>query len=187
MRTKVGRLERLIKSVCMTWALMMGRGPFLPSRSRALQVRCVKISWIRHEMTTLITERKYPKALHDLARYINEPDFPFAFLQFLYSRRHPNRPIPDDLAVRLDFTGKIRVFHSAIACFYAPSDLCGPAGMYRQRIRSNPSWYGCPRRDTVFVVQDEDRPGMDGLLVARVHLFFSSYRRPLCLSLPKGS
>jgi hypothetical protein len=45
--------------------------------------------------------------------------------------------------------------------------------MYRQHIRSNPSWYGHPRHDTVFVVQDEDQPGMDGLLVARVHLFFS--------------
>lgn len=124
-------------------------------------------------MTTLVTERKYPKTLHDLARYINEPEFPLAFLRFLYSRRHPNHPIPDDIAVRLHFTGKIQVFHSAITRFYAPSDLCGPAGMYRQRIRCNPSWYGYPRRDTVFVVQDEDQPGMDGLLVARVHLFFS--------------
>jgi hypothetical protein len=65
------------------------------------------------------------------------------------------------------------VFHSAIARFYSPSDLCGAGGMYRQRIRCNPSWYGHTRRDTVFVVQDEGRPGMAGLLVARIHLFFS--------------
>jgi hypothetical protein len=45
--------------------------------------------------------------------------------------------------------------------------------MYQQCIRCNPSWYGLPRRDTVFIVQDEDRAGMEGLLVARVHLFFS--------------
>jgi hypothetical protein len=45
--------------------------------------------------------------------------------------------------------------------------------MYRQRIRSNPSWYGHPRHDTVFVAQDVDQPGMEGMLVARVHLLFS--------------
>lgn len=126
---------------------------------------------------TLITivERKYPKSLYDLAHYIDEAEFPSAFLQFLYSRRHPNHPVPDDVITQVHFTGKIHVFHSAITRFYAPSDLCGAGGMYRQRIRSNPSWYGYPRRDTVFVVQDEDQPGMDGLLVARVHLFFSFF------------
>ena len=45
--------------------------------------------------------------------------------------------------------------------------------MYRQRIRCNPSWFGNPRRDTVFVVQDEDQPGMQGMLIARIHLLFS--------------
>jgi len=45
--------------------------------------------------------------------------------------------------------------------------------MYRQRIRSNPSWYGHPRRDTAFVVQDEDEPGMQGMLIAWLHLLFS--------------
>lgn len=45
--------------------------------------------------------------------------------------------------------------------------------MYRQRIRSNPSWYGHPRHDTVFVVQDADQPGMHGMLIARVRLLFS--------------
>ena len=96
-----------------------------------------------------------------------------AFYEFLYSRRHPNRPIPDDLATRISFNGKIHVFHSAVARFYAPSDLCGAGGMYWQRIRCNPSWYGHSRFDTVFVVQDEDLLGMAGLLVARVRLLFS--------------
>lgn len=45
--------------------------------------------------------------------------------------------------------------------------------MYRQRIRCNPSWYGHPRNDTVFVIQDEDQPGMGGMLIARVLLLFS--------------
>ncbi|KAF8073482.1 hypothetical protein FPV67DRAFT_1559904 [Lyophyllum atratum] len=118
-------------------------------------------------------ERRYPKDLHKLAQHINEPDFPFAFKAFLYSVRHPNRPVPDDVSNRVNFGGKIHVFHSAITRFYAPSDLCGPCGMYRQRIRCNPSWYGHPRHDTVFVVEDEDQPGMRGMLIARVHLLFS--------------
>jgi hypothetical protein len=75
--------------------------------------------------------------------------------------------------MRVNFLGKIHVFYSAITRFYSPSDLCGAGGMYRQRVRSNPSWYGHPRRDTVFVALDEDQAGMEGLLVARVHLFFS--------------
>jgi hypothetical protein len=87
--------------------------------------------------------------------------------------RHPNRPLPHDVNTRLNFTGKIQVFHSAITRFYAPSDLCGPCGMYRQRVRCNPSWHGNPRHDTVFVVHNEDQPGMKGMLIARVHLLFS--------------
>jgi hypothetical protein len=108
-----------------------------------------------------------------LTQYINEPGFPLALSQFLYSRRHPNRSIPDDIVARVNLNSKIQVFHSAITRFYSPSDLCGAGGMYRQRIRCNPSWYGHPRRDTVFVTLDDDRPGIAGLLVARVHLFFS--------------
>jgi hypothetical protein len=122
---------------------------------------------------SIISERRYPKDLNRLAEYINEPDFPSEFKSFLYSIRHPNRPLPEDFETRVTFSGKIHVFHSAVARFYAPSDLCGPCGMYRQRIRCNPSWFGNPRRDTVFVVQDEDQPGMRGMLIARVHLLFS--------------
>lgn len=73
-------------------------------------------------------ERRYPKDLNDLARHIQEPNFPSAFKLFLYSRQHPTRPIPDDIDMRVNFSGKIYVFHSAITRFYAPSDLCGPCG-----------------------------------------------------------
>ena len=71
------------------------------------------------------------------------------------------------------FSGRIRVFHSAIARFYAPSDLCGAGGMLQERIRSNRTWSGGPHFDTVFVVLDDSKPGMKGMLIARVLLFFS--------------
>ena len=49
--------------------------------------------------------------------------------------------------------------------------------MYREVIRSTPWWtkgdIPAPRRDCVFVsAGDLDRPGMQGLLIARVYLFF---------------
>lgn len=46
--------------------------------------------------------------------------------------------------------------------------------MQRERIRSTPSWRGKdPRYDCAFVVEDQDSPGMQGLRVVRVKLFFS--------------
>ena len=136
---------------------------------------CITLSLILVGIDCHLEERGYPKHLGALAQYINEPGVPFAFSQFLYSRRHPNRSIPDDIITHINFMGKIQVFHSAITRFYSPSDLYGAGGMYWQRVRSNPSWYGHPHHDTVFVVLDEleDQAGMKGLLVARVHLLFS--------------
>lgn len=72
------------------------------------------------------------------------------------------------------FEGHISVYHSAIAHFYAPSDLCGTGGMHRERIRSTPLWRGqYARRDTVFIETDPTLPGMPGMDVGRIFLFFS--------------
>ncbi|KAL1718598.1 hypothetical protein EV715DRAFT_200969 [Schizophyllum commune] len=70
-------------------------------------------------------------------------------------------------------TTKIDVFHSAVARFYAPSDLCGAGGMRRERIRSTPSWYGCPRRDTVLINIGGDPSVMKGMNIGRVFLFMA--------------
>ena len=70
--------------------------------------------------------------------------------------------------------GAVSVFHSAVATFFAPSDISGTRGMRRERIRSTPSWRGgAPRRDCAFIVEDEDKAGMSGMAVVRVLLFFS--------------
>ena len=46
--------------------------------------------------------------------------------------------------------------------------------MRRERIRSTPLWWGkAPRYDCAFVVEDQDSPGMSGLRVVRVKMFFS--------------
>ncbi|KAF8871348.1 hypothetical protein BD779DRAFT_1454113 [Infundibulicybe gibba] len=46
--------------------------------------------------------------------------------------------------------------------------------MRHERIRAAPSWYGKgPRYDCALVVDDQDTPGMRGMSVVRVKLFFS--------------
>ena len=97
--------------------------------------------------------------------------------RFLWDQLNPDSlrasdEIPLDECPR--FEGRINIYHSAVARFYAPSDLCGTGGMYRERIRSNPNWRReYSRYDTVFVETDAELPGMLGMVVARVLLFFS--------------
>ena len=130
-----------------------------------------------HSTTTIDSNRhsehKYPKQLDSLAQFIDEPGFPQALKEFLFTQRHPTCPVLDNIENRVHFSSKIQVFHSAVARFYSRSDLCGVGSMYQQCIQSHPLWYSHPRCDTVFVVQDEDKPGMQGMLIAWLHLLFS--------------
>lgn len=119
--------------------------------------------------------KEYPRTLDNLAQKIHEPErFPLALRRFLYQHLNPDCvSIPNDLSRLPVMDAKIRVFHSALAMYYAPSDLCGAGGLQRERIRANPAWYGRHRFDTVFVNVDEHKSGFEGLMVARVLLFFS--------------
>lgn len=112
-----------------------------------------------------------------MATYIKQPQFPQLLRRFLYDQLNPNAAVSVD-NVPLDqcpiFVGRILVFHSAVARFFAPSDLCGAGGMYQERIRSNPSWRDeCARYDTVFVQTGSDVSSMKGMVIGRVRLLFS--------------
>lgn len=74
--------------------------------------------------------------------------------------------------------GSIKVYTSAVALYYAPSDLAGIHGIAKERIHATSSWgkKHLPRYDTVFVVTDDD-PGMQGLDIARVRFIFSIEHR----------
>ena len=95
--------------------------------------------------------------------------------RFLLEQLNPNISVDD---IHMDdyplINGRISVFHSAVASFFAPSDGCGLRGMQRERIRSCPLWRNkAPRHDCAFVIEDEAKPGMKGMSVVRVKLFFS--------------
>jgi hypothetical protein len=69
---------------------------------------------------------------------------------------------------------KISACHSAVVTFHSPSDPSGTHGMRRELIHSTPLWRGHkPRRDCAFVAEDEMKPGMSGMNIVRVILFFS--------------
>ncbi|KAJ7687361.1 hypothetical protein B0H17DRAFT_1069971 [Mycena rosella] len=121
--------------------------------------------------------RGYPCRLEALATYIHQPNLPDLLRRFLYDQLHPDSDTPS-ANIPIDhcpnFLGRIYVHHSAVARFYAPSDLCGVGGMYREHIRSNPNWHGSyARHDTVFIQTNAQERGMEGMAIGRVLLFFS--------------
>jgi hypothetical protein len=98
----------------------------------------------------------------------------FFLMQFLFHHNCPDsEQAPANIEDLPSFEGEIKVYHSVIVTYYAPSDLCGASGLHCEFIRSTPSFHGHGRRDTVFVVLDESKKGMEGMEIGRVLLFFS--------------
>ncbi|KAJ3791804.1 hypothetical protein GGU11DRAFT_823819 [Lentinula aff. detonsa] len=116
-------------------------------------------------------ERHYPRFIAELTEYVKQPQLELLTRQFLCNQLDLPADTPE--ANLPHITSKINVYHSAIAVFYAPSDISGIRGMKQERIRSTPSWHGNERRDTVLVIVDEEKPGFCGMSAARVSLFFS--------------
>ncbi|EGO04774.1 hypothetical protein SERLA73DRAFT_118626 [Serpula lacrymans var. lacrymans S7.3] len=96
---------------------------------------------------------------------------------FLFVQLYPNDPRnPEDVPAALcpRHEGKVYVFNSAAATFYAPSNPSGIGGMRREHIRACPLWrYTYKRNDCVFISTNPDLEGMQGLYIARVLCFFS--------------
>ncbi|PBK68348.1 hypothetical protein ARMSODRAFT_988806 [Armillaria solidipes] len=103
-------------------------------------------------------ECRYPCFLSLLADHIHQPQLLALLQRFLYDQlRQEDEPSADEVDIDdcPEISSKIYVYHSAIASFYAPSDISGIRGMQRECICSTPSWYGHPRRDCAFVMEDE--------------------------------
>ncbi|TFK19711.1 hypothetical protein FA15DRAFT_659672 [Coprinopsis marcescibilis] len=116
----------------------------------------------------------YPTSLDELAIHplIQAPALKTAFLEYLIALQRPNEPIPLDITSRVVFNGKLRVYHSASAYFYAPSDACGARGMQKQVLRCNPNWKDSARYDTVFVALN-NTPTISGTKIGQLCLIFS--------------
>ena len=115
--------------------------------------------------------------VNNVATNLDEPDLQRLIQSFLRDQLHDASSLSniddsdDDLP---EFDEVISLYTSAVATFYAPSDLSGIGGMHRERIRALSSWRGeGPRYDCIFVNTDPTQNGMSGLEVARVRSFFS--------------
>lgn len=117
-------------------------------------------------------KRIYPDIL---AVKVDQPDLVDLIQQFLYDQFHSDSDSEVASTAGLpEFCGKISVYSSAVATFYAPSDISGIGGMRSERIRAIDEWRKGPGRyDCVFVNTDPSAQGMRGFDIARVRLFFS--------------
>lgn len=108
-----------------------------------------------------------------LGDHFDQPDLLNLTQQFLFEQLYPedDSSDPDQYPT---ISSKISVFNSAVATFYAPSDDSGIRSIHRECLRSTPSWRGRgPRQDMALIVEDQSKPGMQGLRVVRIKLLFS--------------
>lgn len=116
-----------------------------------------------------------------MAAHIKRPNFPFLIRRFLHDQLRRTGSNSDSSfdgehnESRLPhFHGKLALYTSAVAMFYASSDLSGVGGMRREHVRALPAWRGGPARyDCVLVHTNADADGMLAYDVARARLFFS--------------
>jgi len=116
---------------------------------------------------------------NEFAHSLDHPDIIGKLHLFITHQTHTDfdsnlslMDIPDDQPPEFDHL--ITLYPSAVATYFAPSDLSGIGGMRSERIRATPNWRNeGPRYDTIFINTDPNEDGMRGLDVARVKQFFS--------------
>jgi hypothetical protein len=122
--------------------------------------------------------RGYPRDPTQLGAHIGRPELLELIRRFIYDQQYPDADISGqnvDLDKCPEFLGHVYVYHSAVATFYAPSDLAGRYGMHKEQIHATPLWHGAksPRYDCIFVESNRDEEGFQGLYTARVFLLFA--------------
>ena len=125
------------------------------------------------------TAQGYGKTVDILANDLDQPRLLEYIRRFLYDQLQPDSEVcsmdvPLNTCPKVHGSLCVKVFHSAVSTYYAPSDLSGIGGMHCERICATPSWKCGPGRyDCVFIDKDPDLDGFCGLHVAHVHLFLS--------------
>jgi hypothetical protein len=132
-------------------------------------------SFLLHSL--IATNKVRTRNVFTLANEIEQPKFPMLIRRFLYDQLFPDNILSSSEVSLLDcpaFSGQIRVHNSAVATFHAPCDPSGIGGMRREHIRAVPCWRKSHSRyDCVFLNRDPDIPGVRGMDIVRVLLFFS--------------
>ncbi|KAF8325909.1 hypothetical protein F5887DRAFT_1065217 [Amanita rubescens] len=174
-------IQRLDK-LTFAWVNFVNRGIIPPQFTSSVEQSGDAVDVINYNniVQMLISiypaARSYPSELSTLARYISQPQLPLLLQQFLFDQLYPDAPpayeVPENRLPVID--SDVLVYHSARALFHSPGDISGTHGMRSQTIRSSPKWRGGhERRDCVLIVEEEDRPGMKGMMVGRVQCFLS--------------
>lgn len=125
------------------------------------------INYCTYLFANQLIEPGYPRNLYQLADFIHQHSW------FLFMHNHADLEVPNNPDPLPIFEGDIKVYHSALAVYYVPSDLCGAEGLPQERICSTPSFFRHERCYTVFAALDEAKKGMEGMEVGHVFLFFS--------------
>lgn len=124
-----------------------------------------------------------PRDVQLLSAWLEIPSLPSLISRFLYAyEHHPDLDVPlDDIPINQcpKFSDKVYLYPSAVATYYAPSDISGVGGMIRERIRSTRRWLNGPaRQDCVYVEHDTKPAGFRGMYVAQVSAFIKfTYNR----------
>jgi hypothetical protein len=122
----------------------------------------------------VILVRDVPRNVDELGEHIGHPHLRQLLEQFIYEQQNQNVVIGENIPPVEPLTGKVYLYPSAVATYYAPSDLSGIGGMHREIIRASSSWHGGhPRYDCVVVEHDAAQEGFKGLYVARIFCFLS--------------
>lgn len=125
----------------------------------------------------LVPPSIYARNVRVIAHQTGHHRLPELIRCFLYEQTTPDAPMSSDDVPLHDcpiYIGKVFTYPSAVAEFYAPSDLSGIGGMRRERIRAAPHWCKGPARyDCAFAEADSELPGFRGMHAAHILLFMS--------------
>ena len=89
------------------------------------------IALLGFDLYFFVTDRQLP--ITDLAMEINQPCLIEHVRRFLYDQLYSDSDLPSsDISLNAcpTFLGKVSIFLSAIATYYAPSNSCGIGGMH---------------------------------------------------------
>ena len=117
--------------------------------------------------------------MRQLSEELRIPNISVLLARFLFEQQNDSSHLPDTPEYNYpQYDGKIQVFNSASAMFYAPSDVSGLHGMRQEFIRSTPLWRNeASRHDCAFVNANPETDPMNGLDVVRILAFFSFHFR----------